>query len=120
MLIDVCGSNKTEKQVRKYTKFSSSRIIFSSPLLLSQKCPMDILHYPLATLQVRGSDARFLGYEEPEDECEGDPEEDLLQELLLLVLRRPRTSVVSWGAIQWKYLAWIWLQKQTENRHGTK
>ena len=56
---------------------------------------MDILHYPLATLQVRSSDARFLGYEEPEDECEGDPEEDLLQELLLLVLRRPRASVVA-------------------------
>ena len=37
----------------------------------------------------------FLGYEEPEDECEGDPEEDLLQELLLLVLRRPRASVVA-------------------------
>merc|ERR1719471_255877 len=59
---------------------------------------MDILHCPLATLQVRGSDARFLGYEEPEDEGEGDPEEDLLQELLLLVLRRPRASVVACAA----------------------
>merc|ERR1719322_1245314 len=59
---------------------------------------MDILHYPLATLQVRSSDARFLCYEEPEDECEGDPEEDLLQELLLLILRRPRTSVVACAA----------------------
>merc|ERR1719471_2437986 len=40
----------------------------------------------------------FLGYEEPEDECEGDPEEDLLQELLLLVLRRARTCVVACAA----------------------
>ena len=56
---------------------------------------MDILHYPLATLQVRSSDARFLGYEEPEDECEGDPEKDLLQELLLLVLCCARASVVA-------------------------
>ena len=95
MLIDVCGSNKTEKQVVNTPNFSSFTIIFSSPLLLSQKFQMDILHYPLATLQVRSSDARFLGYEEPEDECEGDPEEDLLQELLLLVLRRPRASVVA-------------------------
>ena len=84
---------KQEKKNSKYTKFSLSS--FSSPLLLSQKCPMDILHYPLATLQVRSSDARFLSYEEPEDEGEGDPEEDLLQELLLLVLRRPRASVVA-------------------------
>ena len=41
------------------------------------------------------SDASFLGYEEPEDEGEGDPQEDLLQELLLLVLRRPRTCIVA-------------------------
>ena len=44
---------------------------------------------------MRGSDARFLGYEEPEDEGEGDPEEDLLQELLLLVLCCARASVVA-------------------------
>ena len=36
-----------------------------------------------------------LSYEEPEDEGEGDPQEHLLQELLLLELRRPRPRVIS-------------------------
>ena len=89
MLIDVCGSNKTEK-TSKYTKFS---FIFCAILFPARCCYHKNVRYPLETLYAN-SDARFLGDEEPEDEGEGDPEEDLLQELLLLVLRGARAAGV--------------------------
>ena len=72
-------------------------MILSSPLFLSQK----VRHLrstflpPTRNLRLGAFLLYDLRYEEPEDEGEGDPEEDLLQELLLLELRRSRTGVVA-------------------------